>query len=140
MKRWINGLAAVAAALVLLSPSAEARSRKAQPQGEDPRVAAAGFAVGAASTVGYFALTDWRLNSHSAAYGLGTTGAFVVTTVGCAAAAPMLATVMARRPLTMREGHVLFAGCVIPILGPMLMNAAYDAHPEWEGKKPRARR
>jgi hypothetical protein len=37
----------------------------------------------------------------------------------------------------MREGDVLAVSCVIPIIGGWLVNAAYDAHPEWEaGDRP----
>ena len=59
-------------------------------------------------------------------------GRLGLTTIGCAAVSPMVATVVLNRPLTMREGHVLIGSCMIPIVGGWLVNEAYDAHPEWE--------
>ena len=44
----------------------------------------------------------------------------------------MVATVVMHRPLTQREGHVLIGSCVVPIIGGLLVNAAYDAHPGWD--------
>ena len=55
-----------------------------------------------------------------------------VTTIGCAALSPMVATVLLDRPLTQREAGVLVGSCVIPIIGGWLVNAAYDAHPDWD--------
>jgi hypothetical protein len=30
----------------------------------------------------------------------------------------------------------MIADCAIPFIGGWLMNKAFDAHPEWEGKRP----
>ena len=140
MKKQLGFAAVAIAALALLCQSAEAGSRRHRHHhsGVDPRVQAAGFWTGVGAGVGYFALRGWKTGSGT--YNGFTPGhAWAATTIGCAAIAPMVATVWVNRPLTMREGHVLFAGCIVPFLGPMWMNAAYDAHPEWEGK-PRRRR
>jgi hypothetical protein len=50
----------------------------------------------------------------------------VGTTIGCAATAPMVATVALNRPLKYREAHILIGSCVIPIIGGWLVNEAYN--------------
>ena len=46
------------------------------------------------------------------------------------------------RELTFREAHVLAGNCVLPIIGGLLVNAAYNANPHWEPapKKPARKR
>jgi hypothetical protein len=34
--------------------------------------------------------------------------------------------------MTQREVWVMTGSCVVPIVGGLLMNAVFDAHPEWE--------
>ncbi len=92
------------------------------------------------STAGYFALRDWRLNSHGRLHGLTSAGAMTVTTMGCLALSPIVGTVMVRRELTFREAYALTADCVIPFVGGWLVNRAFDAHPEWEPKPAKRRR
>jgi hypothetical protein len=118
----------VIAAVAVLGQSAQAGPRQHR---ADPRIDAVGLGVGVASTVGFLALNGWHFGKGHATSALGTTGALVATTAGCVVVSPMVATVVVRRPLTYREAHVLAAGCVVPFIGPWLVNAAYDAHPEW---------
>jgi hypothetical protein len=65
-------------------------------------------------------------------------GAYALTTVGCMALSPMLASALVYanegRMLSHREALGLGADCIIPFIGSMLWNAAYDAHPEWPGQ------
>jgi hypothetical protein len=132
MKRQVGILAMAFAALALLCQGAEAGGRKHR---IDPRVNAAGIVTGAAATVAYLSLNDWRFFGGwdtRRAHGLTTGGAFLMTTIGCIAVAPMVGTAFARRPLTYREVHVLAGGCVVPIIGGWLVNAAYDANPQWD--------
>jgi hypothetical protein len=136
MRQWILA-GTVVAALALLCQSANAGSRR---HTTDPRLDAASFIVGTGSTVGYFALRDWRLNSHGRLHGLTAAGAMTVTTMGCMALSPIVGTVMVRRELTFREAYALTADCVIPFIGGWLVNRAFDAHPEWEPKPVRRRR
>jgi hypothetical protein len=51
----------------------------------------------------------------------------------------MLASAIEGRELTLREAGVLFGSCVVPIVGGLLVNAAWDANPQWERfeKQPR---
>ncbi len=130
MFRKLAAAFAVLAAFALTVQTADAGSRRHH---VDKRVVATGVVVGAAATAAYFSMNDWRWKwdsgnqfSSGVAYGL--------TAVGCAALSPMVATVVVGRELTMREGHVLVGSCVIPIIGGLLVNAAYDANPHWEPK------
>jgi hypothetical protein len=36
--------------------------------------------------------------------------------------------------MTQREVWVMTGSCVVPILGGLVMNAIFDAHPEWEAR------
>lgn len=107
---------------------------------QDPNLAASNFVVGAGALGGYYALRHhhrgvaWRHSIHSAA------GAYAVTSIGCAAVSPILGTIVLNRPLTSREVGVSTANCFLPFLGGILVNAAWDAHPEWSGPPPRHRR
>ena len=129
MKRLIGTLTVTVAVLALLCQPADARNRRHK---VDHRVTISGLGVGAATTVGYLALNDWRFGSHGrASTGFTAVGAYVASSAACVALSPMVATAVVRRPLTYREAHTLAVGCVIPFVGPWLVNAAYDAHPEW---------
>jgi hypothetical protein len=128
MNRKFALIAAVIAAFAFASQSAEAGGR----HHGNKRLAAVAIGVGAASTATYFAINNWRWNGWNNGSGLTRLGAWGVTTVGCAAVSPMVATVVLNRPLTMREAHVLIGSCVVPIIGGWLVNEAYAAHPDWE--------
>ena len=129
MFRTLAAAFAVLAAFALTTQTADAGSRRHV----DKRVVATGVVVGAAATATYFAINDWRWK-WDASNTLSSGAAYGLTTVGCLALSPMVATVVVRRELTMREGHVLAGSCVLPIIGGLLVNAAYDANPHWEPK------
>ena len=99
---------------------------------KDRRLDVVSTGVGAGSTAGYFALNDWHWKWDSAPHGITSIGAMVLTTVGCAALSPIVATAVLDRPLTQREAGVLVGSCVIPFIGGWLVEQAYDAHPEWD--------
>src|ERR1041385_5839570 len=130
MKRKIGFAVMAIAALALTCQSADARGKKHHRV--DHRVKVAGLVVGAGATAGFFALNQWRWSgSGSSSYsGLGWGGAYAVTSIGCAAVAPMVATAVVKRPLTMREGHTLVAGCFVPFVGPWIVKAIYDSRPD----------
>lgn len=115
-------VAVVFAAFALASP-AEAGSRKKV----DPRIHVVAVGVGAAATATYFAINDWKWTWGNAS-SLSQGGAIALTTVGCAALSPIVATAVVKRPLKYREAHVLVGSCVVPIIGGWLVNRAYDAH------------
>ena len=141
MTRLIGTLTITVAVLALFCQGADAGGRRHK---IDHRIKVVSLGVGAASTVGYLALNDWHWGYRGrASTGFTATSAYVAATAGCVAISPMVATAVVRRPLTYREAHVLMVGCVVPIIGPMLVNAAYDAHPEWsrfDDPPPRRRR
>lgn len=131
MTRTSATIAAAIAVFVFAGAGAPANAQAKERHGADRRLAAVSVGVGAASTAGYFAINDWRWKwdngsgiTHAAAWG--------ITTIGCAALSPMVATVVLDRPLAQREGHVLIASCVLPFVGGWLVNMLYDAHPQWE--------
>jgi hypothetical protein len=136
MNRKFIVFAALVAAFAFACQTAQAHG----PRNHDKKkLAAVAIGVGAASTAGFFALNNWRWNgwdTHGTAGGLTRLGAYGATTIACAAVSPMVGTVVLQRPLTMREAHVLVGSCVVPIVGGLLVNAIWDAHPEWEPAQP----
>jgi opacity protein-like surface antigen len=135
---------AVAAMSVVAAPAEAAKKKKAAvvvtPEPpmfpwsgpwsvRDPKLEASNTVVSGAWTGASFAM--YHKESWSGGVnGLGAT--MVLTSIGCAAVSPIVGTLVLNRPLTMREGHVTIANCFIPFLGGWMVNAAYDAHPEWE--------
>jgi hypothetical protein len=127
MKRSLALAAAVIAAFTLTMQTADAGGRRHI----DKRLKVVEIGAGVASTAAYFALNDWKWRWQDGRY-FTQLGAYTVTTIGCAAISPMVGTLVVNRPLTQREGHVLIGACVVPLVGGYLVNAAYNAHPEWE--------
>ncbi|MGH6664950.1 MAG: hypothetical protein ACREB2_08610 [Pseudolabrys sp.] len=136
MKHRLAILAAAVAALAFTAQSANAGGRHHHLL-HVSKLTAVSIGVGAASTAGYFAINNWKWNGWDNSSGITRAGAWGMTTIGCMAVAPIVGTVVLDRPLTMREAHVLGASCLVPIIGGWLVNAAYDAHPEWEGGGPK---
>jgi hypothetical protein len=133
IRKFAVALAAIAALSVAVPP-AQAGSRYRH---VDKRVTVVAIGAGAASTAAFFAINKWKWNDWNNSAGLTRLGAWGVTTLGCAAISPMVATVVVNRPLTNREAGVLIGSCVVPIVGGWLVNEAYNAHPEWDnGPKP----
>jgi hypothetical protein len=128
MNRKLAIFAALIAAFALTCQSADAKGRRHH---IDNRLTAVEIGVGAASTAGYFAINNWRLNGWNNSSGLTSLGAWGLTTLGCAAVSPMVATVVLDRPLSYREAHILVGSCVIPFVGGWLVNEAYNAHIFW---------
>jgi hypothetical protein len=119
--------AAALAAFAFATQAAEAGGRRHV----DPRVTATSVGVGAASTAAYFAFNNWNWKWDSGRAGITSLGAYAVTSVGCAALSPIVATAVMHRPLTYREAHVMVADCVVPIVGGWLVNEAYNAGIMW---------
>ena len=89
----------VLAALALLCQTADAGPLRRKNQ-TDPRLSAASWGVGIATTVGFFALRNWQLHNKGTLNGLGVNGAAVVTTGACLALSPIVGTLMVQRELT----------------------------------------
>ena len=132
MKRFVALAAALIAATTLTLQTAEAGGRHHRKH-IDNRLKVVALGTGAAATVGYFAINDWRWKWGDNVIP-GQWGAIAGTTLGCAAVSPMIGTVVVGRPLTQREGHVLIGSCIVPIIGGYLVNAAYNANPQWEAQ------
>jgi len=132
MKRFVALAAALMAATTLTLQTAEAGDRHDHKHFDD-RLKVVGLASSAAATASYFAINDWRWKWGNNVIP-GQWGAIAGTTLGCAAVSTMVGTVVVKRPLTQREGHVMVGSCLVPIIGGYLVNAAYDANPQWESK------
>ena len=130
MRRQLFGLAVILSALALLVQSADAGGSR------DKRLFAASVVTGAASTAAFLALTDWKWQTWNTVTSSGLTvgGAYAATAVGCMVVSPIVGTLFVNRPLTAREVHVMFGSCVIPIIGGWIVDAAYNANPQWEAK------
>ena len=133
MNRRLALFAALVAAFAFTSQAAQAHGPRHH---DKKKLAVVAVGVGAASTAAFFALNDWRWNgwdTNGSGAGLTRLGAYGVTTMGCAAISPMIGTVVLNRPLTMREAHTLVGSCIVPIVGGLVVNAIWDANPQWEG-------
>ena len=92
----------------------------------DARVATTSLGVGLAATGIYFAVKD----GHGVDW-----GAWGATTFGCMVLSPMIAAAFVpERELTTREVLVMQGSCLIPIVGGFLVNALFDANPQWEAQ------
>jgi hypothetical protein len=104
----------------------------------DRRIKAVEVGVGAASTAAFFAMNNWNWKWDSGRSGVTALGAWGLTTMGCAALSPIVATAVIQRPLTYREAHIMIADCLIPIVGGWLVNEAYNQHILWAPDEPQA--
>lgn len=123
MNRKLALFAAMIAVFAFTSQAADAHGRKHVSK----RLTAVSIGVGAASTAAYFGINDWRTNGWNNSSGLTQWGAWGITTLGCAAVSPIVATMVLNRPLRYREAHILVGSCVVPIIGGWLVNEAYNA-------------
>jgi hypothetical protein len=130
MSGMVRKVACVVAALAALSVSIGPASAGGRHK-DKAALRAAEIGVGAATTALYFGINDWNWKWDAARAGISQTGAIVGTTIGCAAASPMVATALLKRPLKYREAHMLIAGCVVPVVGSWLVEKAYDNHILW---------
>ena len=128
MNRKIAILAAAVAAFAFTATAAQAGHRHHH---KDVRLKAVSIGVGAAATATYFGINNWHWKWQGNAP-ISQGGAIALTTVGCMAVSPIVGTIVVNRELTQREVHVMAASCIVPIVGGWIVNAAYDAHPDWE--------
>jgi hypothetical protein len=120
MKKYLTLLVMTLTAFAVLTQTADAHKKRARVTvyKADNRLDQTSLGLGAASTGAYFAAGA-------------TTAAGLVSTPVCVVLAPIVGTVVVKRELTMREAHVMFGSCVIPIIGGYLVNWVWDTHPEW---------
>jgi hypothetical protein len=139
-------LAALAAAMLFTGGTAEAQKRAkvvVTPapwyapwwgawEVRDPRLATSNTVIGAGSTGAFFAL---RSGHKHAAHGIHSgPAAYAVTSFACAAVSPIVGTIVTQRELTQREVFISTANCVVPVLGGLWMNYAFDYY-GWDRPK-----
>ncbi|MBI4274636.1 MAG: hypothetical protein HY659_08050 [Rhizobiales bacterium] len=143
MRKFLFVVVALIAALGMMSQSAEAAKKKAKvvvtpsPWAwtwpwtvHDPRLAGSNFVVGAGATGLYYGL---RGGHNGTRHGWHSSGAaYAGASIACAAASPIIGTLVVNRQLTRREVLVSTANCALPIIGGWMVNAWIDNHPEWE--------
>lgn len=150
MKKLAAAVVGAIAGIGMVCGSADAQPRRAPPPPPagyphivigpfdlgDSRIVLAGLIAGGAMTGTYFAIE----NEHSLKVrGDGrhfNTGAYGLTTIGCMALSPMLASAIVwnteGRYLSSREALGLGADCIIPFLGSAVVNASYANNPQWK--------
>jgi hypothetical protein len=134
MTRKFVMFAAALAAIAFAAQGAQAQEHRHL----DKRIKAVEVGVGAASTAAFFAMNNWNWKWDSGRSGVTALGAWGLTTMGCAALSPIVATAVIQRPLTYREAHIMIADCLIPIVGGWLVNEAYNQHILWAPDEPQA--
>ena len=110
-----------------------------------PNVTAGQLIAGLSMTAAYFAATCNRDFTHCARFGSHRALKWYgLTTVGCMALSPiiggMLVSYNEHRELRSSEVFMMVGDCVVPIIGGLIMKAAFDAHPEWDAGTGRPRR
>lgn len=142
MKRFLCTTLALVAALGAACGTAGAQTRPASRFPHvtigpfdlgDERLFAVELGVGLASTASYYVIRDkarWISHGYSAAV------PYALSSIGCAAGTTLIgaAVVYATegRPLTSREALKLGANCILPVVGGVLVDASFDANPQWE--------
>jgi hypothetical protein len=103
---------------------------------QDPRLTVTGMALGAGAAAGYYALRQKHgpTKIYPTTVRLATPlGAYAMTSIGCAAAFPIVGTLWLNRPLTTREVYTGMANCVVPFVGGWLMDYAYHGQAWYDG-------
>jgi hypothetical protein len=131
MKRYLCILATLIVVVGLQSQSARAQSDANWGWifgRQDIRLVATGMAVGGGAAAAYFALRNEPIATRPP-----PGAAYALTTVWCAAAFPIVGTLVVQRHLTTREVYVGMANCVVPIVGGWVVEAAFRGQPWYEG-------
>jgi hypothetical protein len=128
-------LAALAAVFALGLHSAEAGTTSPR---DRATLDVVGTGVGLGMTAAMFSMNNWSWKWDKARSGITPAGAIALTTVGCMALSPIVATAVLNRPLTYREAHILIVGCIIPVIGGWLIDQAYENHILWAPDEPQA--
>ena len=143
MKKTLLGLAlAIAAFSGLVAQSGKANAFLLT--NRSPNVLAGQIVVGAGMAAVYWTQICHHNFHHCANF----TSAkalkwYGITTVGCMALSPIIAGLLVsaneRRELKSSEALGMAADCILPFIGGWIMQAAYDAHPEWDAGTGRRR-
>lgn len=142
MKKFIGAFVIALAAIATFAAPASAQSRYPHVHFGpfdlgDARIFWSGVVVGAGMTGAYYGIRHKRVFRPGSSRHFNP-GAYTITSIGCATLAPMVAAAVVHntegRPLTQREAMGLGADCFLPFVGGMLINAMFDANPQWEAK------
>lgn len=115
-------------------------------QDRSPNVVAGQIIAGGGMTVAYIALTCRHgFNNNCRPYGKNfSTKWYGLTTVGCFALSPIIAgglvSLNEQRELRSSEVFMMVGDCVLPIIGGLIMKAAFDANPQWDAGTGKSRR
>src|SRR4051812_2710012 len=119
-------LAALAAVFALGLQSAQAGTTSPR---DRTTLDVVGTGVGLGMTAAMFSMNNWNWKWDSGRSGVTAAGAIAITTVGCMALSPIVATAVLNRPLKYREAHILIGGCPIPVIrGPLPHPASHNPH------------
>ena len=125
---------ALASLMVVAATGQQARAEGSlfyHPQ-VDPRVRTVSLGASVVSTAAYLSIPNRRHLTVN-------WGPWAATTVGCMVLAPMVAAALVpERELTSREVMVMEGSCIVPLIGGWLVNAMYDANPQWEAAQVKA--
>jgi len=135
MKRLTIALGAVLAAFGLFAQVSTADAHLLGRR--SPGVTVAQISVGAGMSAVYFTQTCRNGFRNCSRFGSARSLKwFGLTTIGCMALTPIVgaAIVSATEHRELRSSEVfgMAADCVVPILGGLVMQSAFDAHPEWD--------
>lgn len=145
MKRFFLAALALIAVIGLQPQAAHAQSNNYNSwnafwawlsHGQDPRLTTVSIGLGAAATAASFAATT----RHHGHIGDGVfVSAWAVSSAACAAAYPIVGTLVINRPLTPREAYTGIADCFVPFIGGWLVDA-WLPHTAWVDGTPPPRR
>jgi hypothetical protein len=96
--------------------------------GQDCRLFWTGVGIGIGTGVAGYYLT--KKHGYPGTRPVSAWAAYGITTFGCAVAYPFVGTVWLNRPLTPREMYDGVAGCVVPVIGGVLVDA-WLPHTAW---------
>jgi hypothetical protein len=131
MKKMLLGLGMMAlAALGLFAQTNKADAFFLSQR--SPNVEVGQIIAGGGMAAAYFALTCHHNFSHCERFtSANALKWYGLTTVGCFALGGLVS-MNEHRELRSSEVFIMTADCVVPILGGLIMKAAFDAHPEWD--------
>jgi hypothetical protein len=139
-RNFIRTIAAAAMAMAFSGQAAHAQQQYSWWNwfwgNQDPRLTVTGMAVGAGATAGYYALRRAPGPNALNAQPIRLAPAFpayVMTTVGCQAAFPIIGTLWLNRPLTTREIYTGMANCVVPFVGGWAVDYAFHGQAWYDG-------
>lgn len=133
MRKYLIGLGALLAGLGMMAQVSTADAHLLGRR--SPNVFVGQLVAGGGMTAAYFALT-YRHGHFAKFTSTRSLKWWGLTTVGCFALSPIVAGALVsaneHRELRSSEVFAMLGDCVVPILGGIVMQAAFDAHPEWD--------